>query len=269
MSGNAAYVSAGQFGEVLAEEFVTRTGTRVEGTNQVDRINALTRAGVLVGWSRDAFLKLRRGRNEAAHHHLFDTTMALEALKLCWQLGDLFDRAVGDSRAVTAFVPPALPAETPETDPQEIAELREALEGHRRTLAESRVKRAEAGDRLEAERRARAEAERIIAHAEDARAAAAAQVEQLRTQITELRAAHQRQYDRERLSPRPVAATARDAIVERAQRPAPLMDDADSGLPPEVIAEEIVRDLQSALTGFTAIARSLGGDVDVPEADVE
>ncbi|MEU3278023.1 hypothetical protein [Streptomyces antibioticus] len=64
---NAAYVSAGQFGEVLAEEFVTRTGTRVESATRFDRPNALTRAGVLVGWSRDAFDKLRRGRNDAAY----------------------------------------------------------------------------------------------------------------------------------------------------------------------------------------------------------
>lgn len=71
---NAAYLSAGQFGEVLAEEFVTRTGTRVEGTRQVDRLNALTRAGVLVGWSRAAFDKLRRGRNDAAHNHLWTRT---------------------------------------------------------------------------------------------------------------------------------------------------------------------------------------------------
>ncbi|MFE9169399.1 DEAD/DEAH box helicase family protein [Streptomyces kebangsaanensis] len=219
---NAAYVSAGQFGEVLAEEFVTRTGTRVEGTRQIDRLNALTRAGVLVSWSRDAFDKLRRGRNDAAHNHLFDTTKALDALKLCWQLGDLFDRAMGGTRAVTAFVPPTLPAETPTTDPREIAELREALEGHRRTLAESRVKLSEAGDRLDAERRARAEAERIIANAEQAKATYAAQIEELRAQVTELRAAHQQQYDRERLKPRRVASAARDAIVERAQRPAPL-----------------------------------------------
>ncbi|WP_052745290.1 hypothetical protein [Streptomyces sp. WM6386] len=46
---------------MLAEEFVTRTGTRVTGTTQFDRLNALTRAGVLVGWSREAFDKLRRG----------------------------------------------------------------------------------------------------------------------------------------------------------------------------------------------------------------
>ncbi|MDQ0811403.1 type I restriction enzyme R subunit [Streptomyces sp. B3I7] len=219
---NAAYVSAGQFGEVLAEEFVTRTGTRVEGTRQVDRLNALTRAGVLVGWSREAFDTLRRGRNDAAHNHLFDTTKSLEALKLCWQLGDLFDRAMGGTRTVSAFVPPTLPAETPATDPQELAELHEALEGHRRTLAESRVKLSEVGDRLEAERRARAEAEALIASAEGAKAAYAAQVEELRAQVTELRATHQEQYDRERLKPRPVASAARDAIVERAQRPAPL-----------------------------------------------
>lgn len=49
----------------------------------------------------------------------------------------------------------------------------------------------------------------------------------------------------------------------------PALDDADSGLSPEEIAEEIVRDLQSALIEFTAIARSLGGEVDVPEAEVE
>lgn len=39
----------------------------------------------------------------------------------------------------------------------------------------------------------------------------------------------------------------------------------DSSLPPE----EIVRDLQSALNEFTGIARSPGGEVDVPEAEVE
>lgn len=47
----------------------------------------------------------------------------------------------------------------------------------------------------------------------------------------------------------------------------PALQDADSDLEPEVIAEEIVRDLQSALAEFTAIAKSLGADVDVPEAE--
>ncbi|MCX4548492.1 type I restriction-modification system subunit M [Streptomyces sp. NBC_01267] len=47
----------------------------------------------------------------------------------------------------------------------------------------------------------------------------------------------------------------------------PALEDADSDLEPEVIAEDIVRDLQSALAEFTAIAKSLGADVDVPEAE--
>lgn len=37
----------------------------------------------------------------------------------------------------------------------------------------------------------------------------------------------------------------------------------------ETLAEESDRDLQSALNEFTAIARSLGGEVDVPGAEVE
>lgn len=41
----------------------------------------------------------------------------------------------------------------------------------------------------------------------------------------------------------------------------PSLDDADSLLPPEVIAKEIVEDLQAALSEFAAIAEALGGDV--------
>ncbi len=44
---NAASVSARQFGEVLAEELVRRTGLRVTGTRQIDRLRALTSIGAL------------------------------------------------------------------------------------------------------------------------------------------------------------------------------------------------------------------------------
>lgn len=46
----------------------------------------------------------------------------------------------------------------------------------------------------------------------------------------------------------------------------PALDDADSLLPPEVIAQEIVEDLQAALSEFAAIAEALGGE---GAADVE
>ncbi|MFF4605776.1 N-6 DNA methylase [Streptomyces sp. NPDC001339] len=41
----------------------------------------------------------------------------------------------------------------------------------------------------------------------------------------------------------------------------PALEDADSLLPPEVIAQEIVQDLQAALDDFKAIAQALGGEV--------
>ncbi|MEU5693578.1 class I SAM-dependent DNA methyltransferase [Actinosynnema sp. NPDC020468] len=46
----------------------------------------------------------------------------------------------------------------------------------------------------------------------------------------------------------------------------PALDDADSLLPPEVIAQEIVEDFQAALNEFAAIAEALGGEV---PADVD
>lgn len=44
-SGGPTPWTTGQFGEVLAEELITRIGMRIEGDRQVDRLTALTRAG--------------------------------------------------------------------------------------------------------------------------------------------------------------------------------------------------------------------------------
>ena len=41
----------------------------------------------------------------------------------------------------------------------------------------------------------------------------------------------------------------------------PALDDADSLMAPEVIAQEIIEDLQAAVSEFAAIAEALGGDV--------
>lgn len=216
---NAAQVQAGQFGEVLAEELITRTGTRVAGARQIDRLRALTTIGALTPPVHDAFDRLRRDRNEAAHAHLFDTTRALEAVRLCYELGVFYHRALTGKRTVTAFVPPAMPTLT---DPAEIAELREALDGHRDSLAQSRVKLSESTGRLEAERRARSEAEALMVSAQQAKEALAARLVEMEAEIVSLRTAQRAQYETNRKQPRRVNAAARDAIVHRAQRPAPL-----------------------------------------------
>ncbi|MFI6960438.1 DEAD/DEAH box helicase family protein [Streptomyces sp. NPDC050255] len=216
---NAAQVQAGQFGEVLAEDLVTRTGIRVGGTRQIDRLRALTDIGALTPAVHDAFDRLRRDRNEAAHAHLFDTTRALEAVRLCYELGVFYHRALTGKRTVTAFVPPEMPVLT---DPAEVAELRQALDGHRDALAQSRVKLSESTDRLAAERRARSEAEALMVSAQQAKAALAARLVDMEAEILSLRSAQRAQYETDRKQPRRVNVAAREAIVDRAQRPAPL-----------------------------------------------
>lgn len=216
---NAAQVQAGQFGEVLAEDLVTRTGIRVAGARQIDRLRALTDIGALTPAVHDAFDRIRRDRNEAAHAHLFDTTRALEAVRLCYELGVFYHRALTGKRTVTAFVPPAMPVLT---DPAEVAELRQALDGHRDALAQSRVKLSESTDRLAAERRARSEAEALMASAQQAKAALAARLVDMEAEIVSLRSAQHTQYETDRKQPRRVNAATREAIVHRAQRPAPL-----------------------------------------------
>ncbi|TDC25687.1 DEAD/DEAH box helicase [Streptomyces sp. 8K308] len=220
---NSSLVQAGQFGEVLAEELVTRMGMRVEGDRQIDRLVALTRAGVLVPEIRRDFDQLRRDRNRAAHAHLFDTTRALTAVRVCYKLGLWFHDAIDGRRSVAEFVPPTDPGDTAQvTDPAELAQLQEALDGHRQALTQARTRLAESSDALEAERKARVEAERLIASAEANKKELLARLEELTTEITGLRTAQQAQYQAAQRQPRRVHEERRDGIIRRAQRPAPL-----------------------------------------------
>ncbi|ONK12035.1 DEAD/DEAH box helicase family protein [Streptomyces sp. MP131-18] len=220
---NSSLVQAGQFGEVLAQELVTRIGVRVTGDRQVDRLDALVREGVLVREIRDDFDRLRRDRNRAAHRHLFDTALALEAVRTCYKLGLWFHNAIEDRRTVAEFVPPTGPDDAARiTDPTELAELREALDGHRKALTQARVRLTESADALEAERRARAEAEHLIASAEAHKTALLAELQQLTEETTLLRNAQDAEYATAGRQPRQVDPVRRDAIIHRAQRPAPL-----------------------------------------------
>ncbi|MFC9231425.1 DEAD/DEAH box helicase family protein [Streptomyces decoyicus] len=220
---NSSLVQAGQFGEVLAEELIARIGMRVEGDRQIDRLTALTRAGVLVPEIRSDFDQLRHDRNKAAHSHLFDTARALAAVRTCYKLGLWFHDAIEGRRTVAEFVPPTDPGDSAQvTDPAELAELREALDGHRQALTQARTRLAESSSALEAERKARSEAEHLIASVNTNTSELQAQVEQLTAQIEDLRGAQKAKYDAARKQPRHVDAGSRDAIIHRAQRPAPL-----------------------------------------------
>lgn len=219
---NSSLVQAGQFGEVLAEELATRIGMRIDGDRQVDRLTALTKAGVLISGIREDFDQLRRDRNIAAHRHLFDTARALAAVRTCYKLGLWFHDALEGRRTVAEFVPPSNLDGVPVTDPAELAELQEALNGHRQALTEARTRLAESTSALEAERKARIEAENLIASAATNKAQLLERVEHLATQIDELRTAQEAKYEAARRQPRRVDAKRRETIIHRAQRPAPL-----------------------------------------------
>ena len=222
-NANSSLVQAGQFGEVLAEELITRIGMRLEGDRQIDRLTALTRAGVLVSEIRDDFDQLRRDRNKATHRHLFDTARALSAVRVCYKLGLWFHDALEGRRTVAEFVPPTDPGDNAQvTNPAELAELREALDGHRQALTQARTRLAESTSALEAERKARVEADQLIASATANKTQLLERVEQLTAQIQELRGVQQTKYQVAREQPRRVDAQRRDAIIHRAQRPAPL-----------------------------------------------
>ncbi|WP_433023275.1 DEAD/DEAH box helicase family protein [Kribbella sp. CA-294648] len=220
---NSSLVQAGQFGEVLAEELITRIGIRVEGNRQVDRLAALTRAGVLVPETRQDFDRLRVDRNKAAHAHLFDMARALDAVRVCYKLGLWFHDAISGRRTVAEFVPPTDPQAVERiADPDELAQLNDALDGHRQALTQARIRLSASTTELEAERQARVEAERLIASAGANNAELQAQLEQLAAQVAELRAAQTVAYEQDRQAPRAVDVAARDAIIHRAQRRAPL-----------------------------------------------
>ncbi|WP_445548653.1 type I restriction endonuclease subunit R, partial [Frankia sp. CiP1_Cm_nod2] len=220
---NASLIQSGQFGEVLAEEMIARIGIRLDGTRQVDRLAALTKAGVLSARVRTDFDRLRRDRNRAAHEYLFDSTRALVAVRICYQLGIWFHDAVSGRRTIAEFVPPTDPGDGATiTDPAELAELREALAGHRQALTQARTRLAESTSALDAERRARAEAERLIASADANRRQLLDTVEQLTARLERLRDTQHASYEATRQQPRQVDVRQREVIIQRAQRPAPL-----------------------------------------------
>ncbi|WP_322759069.1 DEAD/DEAH box helicase family protein [Frankia sp. Cr2] len=190
---NAALIKARQFGEVLAKALVNRAGLPTRGDKQVDRLAALGRAGVFDGRIRAAFDAVRTEGNRAVHGYYGEVRAAVRATRACFELGVWFHRLVTGDRKVIAFVPPpepgrsqpgeARPASSAAEDAERAA-LRAELAEYRGRLAEAKLRLDGGGNnRLDAERRARREAEealtRALADAESLRFAFAALPDQV------------------------------------------------------------------------------------------
>src|SRR6185437_4557752 len=126
------------------------------------RIRALAQAGVLVPQIRQAFDQVRVSGNRAVHSHWGDVRAALACVKICFDLGVWFHRAVSDGPFPVAFVPPPDPAEhAPNAafEHTELDELRRELVRLRERLTDVMVERDGLVSEAEAETRAQRQAE--------------------------------------------------------------------------------------------------------------
>lgn len=94
---HAAMVKARLFGEVMTRHLVTLLGLTVPGSRQVDRINALVRADVLVPQVKAWFEAVRTTGNKAAHEYYANVREALQSVELCFRLGDWLHRSLDQS----------------------------------------------------------------------------------------------------------------------------------------------------------------------------
>lgn len=190
---DAAMYKARRFTEILAKLLVRLTNTTVQHDDQKGRIYALSRVGVLVPQIRQAFDQVRSSGNRAVHTHYGDVRAALNCVKVCFELGVWFHRALSPNDGRTfAFVPPADPDTAQAASAAEQAQLdqlRAELAAHRERLAEALVTRDEKATLLEAEARARAEAQRALEQATADRDRLQALVEQLDTRLAEMESA--------------------------------------------------------------------------------
>ncbi|WP_196444803.1 DEAD/DEAH box helicase family protein [Planomonospora sp. ID67723] len=213
---DAAMYKARRFTEILAKLLVRLTNTTVQQDDQNGRIHALNRAGVLVPQIRQAFDQVRSSGNRAVHTHYGDVRAALNCVKLCFELGVWFHRALRpDDGRTFAFVPPADPETVQAANAAEQAQLdqlRAELAAHRERLAEALVTRDEKATLLEAEARARAEAQRALEQATADRDRLQTLVEQMDARLAEMEAAFARSLQQIKKP----SAVERDNLIARA-----------------------------------------------------
>lgn len=220
---NGALIKCRQYGEVLAEQLLRRTNTVIASDKQIDRISALSSAGVLQAAQVDAFHTVRRAGNDATHSHLFNAGLALQSLRACWDLGMLLYRAVSADRTVSTFVPPR-PAPTTaaatEEDQQQLAAINQQLATSQNELADALTLRTEAKTQAQSAAEARADAEARLAVVLEQQTQAADELARLREQLAALQA------DRRLLTEVPAKPTpaGRQAFIERARAPRPLSE---------------------------------------------
>ncbi|WP_158624147.1 DEAD/DEAH box helicase family protein [Micromonospora sp. HM5-17] len=187
----ASLLRSRSFGEVLADELVRRTTVVPQGGSLHHLLRALGADGVLTPRVFAAFARLR-DIGGTRYDPDEEPLVALDALRNCFTLGVWFHRALTGDRAPLGFVPPTPPPELlcdPPASPRKPPvhrvvprpavrgtgrgageRLRAELRRYRTELAATRLRLTGSGSAVAAQRRAAAEADRMIAAADAARA---------------------------------------------------------------------------------------------------
>jgi type I restriction enzyme R subunit len=209
---NVALIKGRQFGEVLAQTLVRDFGIRLQTDDQVTRIKALSRVGVLDNRLTRVFDELRQLGNKAVHANLADQDKAFRAVYLCFVLGVWFFRWRTGNREPMAFVPPQpkVPAA------QQSDELQQALAQARIDLQLAREKHT---DEIRSQDQVRREAHLAaaveIATAARERDRLAEVVSSLSSEIDRLKTS----FD-SRKAPKSLSTSARQTLLENARRAA-------------------------------------------------
>jgi type I restriction enzyme R subunit len=141
---NSCLIKLRQFAELLAQNVAARAGLFASREEvQFELLRRLRERGILPREIWKLFNEIRRKGNAATHAMADDHPMALDALKISWQLGLWFHRTFAEpSFNPGPFIPPAPPEAGSE-------ELRVELERLNEELARYRAGNYEAIERLE------------------------------------------------------------------------------------------------------------------------
>lgn len=141
---NTSLLKQRQFAELMTQLVATKVGTyKAWNENQFDLLCRLQGEGILPKDVAELFHQIRKTGNDANHEIKGNHTVALNSLKLCWQLAVWFHRAFKDRGYKSGpFIPPARPKD-------ESAELRAELDRLSNALAEYKTKHQKAAEELQ------------------------------------------------------------------------------------------------------------------------
>lgn len=126
---NTCLIKLRQLAETLAQSTAAYVGFyREDQESQYDLLSRLSRQGILPREISVLFNEIRRSGNEATHALADDHSLALDMLKVAWQVTVWFHRTVKDPKFRSGpFIPPRAPLQESDTLREKLKELSQQL----------------------------------------------------------------------------------------------------------------------------------------------